>query len=99
MTVQNKVEKEEAEETLWKISKRWKDREGEAVGLGLWEYQKDGRWKHVQDYRFGELRRGAPSVAKSDFTFSSSCVRDGRKQHINPVRLKSTQPAFPKGTA
>lgn len=57
VTVQNKVEPEKAAESFEQISRSWRDREGRATGLGLWEYQKDGRWKHVREFGFGKPSR------------------------------------------
>lgn len=52
VTIQNKVGEEKAKETFEEIKHGWKNRKGEAVGLGLYEYQKDGSWVHLKDFDF-----------------------------------------------
>ncbi|CED85421.1 hypothetical protein [Phaffia rhodozyma] len=51
-TVMNKCSKEEADACYEQVTKTWKDRKGQAVGLQLWEYQKDGSWKFLHDFNF-----------------------------------------------
>lgn len=92
VTVQNKVEKTEAEETMWKISKRWKDEEGEAVGLGLYEYQRDGRWRHVEDFHFGETKpTRIDRWAGIDLVLSSQQLHQ-LKEPARSIRYRPTVP-------
>lgn len=54
VTVMNKAQKEEVERCWEQLAgKGWRDKKGEAVGLTLWEYQRDGSWVFMQDFPFG----------------------------------------------
>ncbi|KAI5477511.1 hypothetical protein MNV49_006296 [Pseudohyphozyma bogoriensis] len=56
VTIQNKVTEEEAKDTFEVVNKDWKGWRGKALGFGLFEYQKSGKWLHQEDFPF----KGSP---------------------------------------
>ncbi|THV52884.1 hypothetical protein BGAL_0065g00120 [Botrytis galanthina] len=59
VTVQNKVEEEEAKRTLEEVKKEWTMHGdgnggigGMAEAISLWRYEVSGEWTHLEDYEF-----------------------------------------------
>lgn len=52
VTVQNKVNEEEAKRTLEKLINEFEDRAGTGEALSLWRYEVGGEWTHLRDFEF-----------------------------------------------
>jgi len=52
VTVQNKVDPEEASKTLELLKATFEDRAGMAEGFILWRYEEGGQWTHLKEFPF-----------------------------------------------
>lgn len=52
VTVQNKVGEEEAKKTLEELKAQWEAKTATAEGVGLWRYERSGKWTHLEDFLF-----------------------------------------------
>ncbi|KAL8792204.1 MAG: hypothetical protein Q9195_005226 [Heterodermia aff. obscurata] len=64
-TVQNKVEKEVADQTWEEVRDRFESDQGEAIGFTLYKYMKSGHWRFQRTFKFAV--EPSPATSLADF--------------------------------